>query len=1691
MPSRAGGNSRLPSVTSDIPRDLRMFVDRVRETLVTEGRVREIVRSTSGPGNPGPSPGPGPDGPVDPPTTPTGLRATGEPGAILVQWDIAPYRGHSHTEVWASATDDFDQAVAVGMAPGPMYLDVVGPLVGRWYWVRFVNRNGVAGPFNARNGTFGESLEPYKLPEPPIQELDDSVLTKLLDERLKWLEDPTFGLRGEAARIRGEFNELLDTTIEGIYFDLGELQQALDDALVTELFDETKTYALDDLVIWRNPDTGTSFIYQCKQAFTPPPTRLPSDTAYWNQVGDSASIAAIADDIASAGLSLQARGLYDGNGEVIGAIAAALLAVRSRFERSDGSLVEAGAILGLITSVGELESLAGALLTAEVVQTGVDSNGNTVYTATQSFLGLRARVESQTSNLLANSEWMQDDAASVGTTPEGWAKVDPIGFTSVVGTNFSERTTPFSSDGVRALFVRSDFALESGKFVDIVQYRVPVKAEQRYQASVYVGSHNASGRVQVNVVFRTEHDENVGATTFGTITTLTKSGRDDLVPYMGTTLDDYQRLSVFTEPAPEGAAFARVIFRIHAGAVAPLAVYMTRPLFGAAVAGQTVPSLWVPGVASNAFQAAASAVLAADAVYRGADGFASAQAFLALQSTVNNGPNSLSATSAAAFGAKDVVTKEDGTFLAAHALDALQTEVLSGPNNLISLSSRISGVASSLGNNNGNLINDVGFSKIGVTEPPEKVIWTRVLNGGWDGATFGADMVGNTLGVRVPEAVAFIRRATINPASGFADIRQDIPIRAGQWYQFSCWLRSIRCTARLVLTFHIDSSTPTPLKDAVFIDLVETAGPGTSLSGYTRRHLADLAPATATIARITFRALNSTDVDPMIFAVRPYFAEAVANQSEPSPWLPPIADAFTFQEFKSEVTDGPDGLVALGGLISGVDTKIEDAVSGAFSSLSSSISIVYENRVTFSEDFANWGRTFASVFPDVAGVPGFSGTTENPLTPADFVAEVAQSGNHGVFMGLIPVEAGYFHTVSIYAKAVGTRHLAFRVLGQNEAGSSVAATISFWSFNLTSGAFIGSSGDLEERSGSVESLGEGWYRCSATFRAPKNNVVKNVQLVCYIATSAINYTAPPSYLGSTAAGLQLFGAQVNAGLRPDNYRRTQAEALFGPIHDRVRAVSSAITAVDSQLTAADGTPFTANAFAQLQSYAGEDGTLATMVNGLQAGVGKGGNHVPNSSFGSNSYGWSFASVPNNPTYTLSDAAITEPTWAVGGDPLPVTGVIRYLVNTLTTGYAEVRTRPFPVIAGRHYELSAYMGAHRCIGTVVVYWLGPTGANVGANMTPPVTQAHVNGPAGGRAQLSSFHRAFGVFQAPAGASTAFFAIRSSAMSTAQVNSYLFFVQPFMGLAAQGQSTPSEYAPGLDPDIFASLKQEGVVWADPTGEGSAGARYTLRLRASDNTGEAQVGFGMAAIKENGVWVADVRFNANRFAIMNPSHHAQGPRYPFLVADGAVWMNTAIIREASIGNAMIDTLSANKLTAGTLRVGTGITSQNWSPGVSGWGIDASGYAEFGSAVIRGQLTAGKIVDLSLGPQQLAHNSATRIQRFSNTSFSGQSGTQQFNNLLYLAQNGNPFDRTQEAIIFFAIDSGAATGGGVYLYNTHGALMWQGALPVAAGFPVTWMAAYAPNDSGPGNYIVEIRNKFPASAIVTVTSTVIMSKR
>lgn len=153
-------SKKLPFVQSDIPRDLRMFLDRVRELVSGSGSDRlislsDVVQAGIGGADSSNNLTLPATAAVTTPPAPTGLAASGALQNVVLTWDNPRYPDHAFTEVWGASTNVIGTAVLIGQAPGAVYSDALGFDSTRYYWIRFKNTYDEVGAYNAVSGVVG------------------------------------------------------------------------------------------------------------------------------------------------------------------------------------------------------------------------------------------------------------------------------------------------------------------------------------------------------------------------------------------------------------------------------------------------------------------------------------------------------------------------------------------------------------------------------------------------------------------------------------------------------------------------------------------------------------------------------------------------------------------------------------------------------------------------------------------------------------------------------------------------------------------------------------------------------------------------------------------------------------------------------------------------------------------------------------------------------------------------------------------------------------------------------------------------------------------------------------------------------------------------------------------------------------------------------------------------------------------------------------------------------------------------------------------------------------------------------------------------------------------------------------------------------------------------------------------------
>lgn len=172
-------------------------------------------------------------------------------------------------------------------------------------------------------------------------------------------------------------------------------------------------------------------------------------------------------------------------------------------------------------------------------------------------------------------------------------------------------------------------------------------------------------------------------------------------------------------------------------------------------------------------------------------------------------------------------------------------------------------------------------------------------------------------------------------------------------------------------------------------------------------------------------------------------------------------------------------------------------------------------------DNASWTKSGATVTANAIAAP--DGTVT-----ADKMIESATTAVHGLYQ-TATVVANTPHTVSVYAKA-GERN--WLVINPFTTGSSYVY------FDLANGV-VGTIGS--GITASIQSVGNGWYRCIATRTPTTTYFEPNIQVTTANGT--------PSYAGDGTSGIYLWGAQLSVGPYALDYTPTTSAAVYGPRFD--------------------------------------------------------------------------------------------------------------------------------------------------------------------------------------------------------------------------------------------------------------------------------------------------------------------------------------------------------------------------------------------------------------------------------------------------------------------------------------------------------------------------------------------------------------
>ena len=136
---------------------------------------------------------------------------------------------------------------------------------------------------------------------------------------------------------------------------------------------------------------------------------------------------------------------------------------------------------------------------------------------------------------------------------------------------------------------------------------------------------------------------------------------------------------------------------------------------------------------------------------------------------------------------------------------------------------------------------------------------------------------------------------------------------------------------------------------------------------------------------------------------------------------------------------------------------------------------------------------------------------------------LSSANEHHFFGNHNPISASSgTSTYSIFAK--GSGHNLIRLRMANTVGKF------FCDFNLSTGQKQVTSGADSSVTGAIESIGNGWWRCSMTYASEKTNPYASVFLI-----NAIDAPHSNPFLGDGTSGVYVWGSQYESGAFPTSY----------------------------------------------------------------------------------------------------------------------------------------------------------------------------------------------------------------------------------------------------------------------------------------------------------------------------------------------------------------------------------------------------------------------------------------------------------------------------------------------------------------------------------------------------------------------------
>lgn len=200
IPRNPAASADVQAITTNVEKGLGFAGDgrdkwlTIRD-LEDAGIIETIQQNIGGRNTYTPVPPGGTNPDAQTPTQPQNFEVNAGFQVIILQWDAPTYSGHAYTEIYRSLTDNFSQAVRVQTSIPNIAANIVDYGQAFYYWVRFVNVNGIKGPLNDTAGTFAQAAPNVTA---VIEQLSDEInathLAQELRSRIDLIDTPDTGL---------------------------------------------------------------------------------------------------------------------------------------------------------------------------------------------------------------------------------------------------------------------------------------------------------------------------------------------------------------------------------------------------------------------------------------------------------------------------------------------------------------------------------------------------------------------------------------------------------------------------------------------------------------------------------------------------------------------------------------------------------------------------------------------------------------------------------------------------------------------------------------------------------------------------------------------------------------------------------------------------------------------------------------------------------------------------------------------------------------------------------------------------------------------------------------------------------------------------------------------------------------------------------------------------------------------------------------------------------------------------------------------------------------------------------------------------------------------------------------------------------------------------------------------------------